>query len=261
MSLTLTLTGKNNILTARYFPALDLSDDDYELGLTNFETYNTIPNIDSTNNRFYYDDDDKVIIIPEGSYELTAIAKYLKAAILLRRRRQGDDGDDGDDAKYRIYDYDENDAEQATNSNTFVLRANENTMRSEIKCAYRVNFVKPNNIGAVLGFSSNRVLKPNIWYASDEPVNIMNVNTIRVECNITTGAYNNGQLVHTIHEFAVNVPPGYKLSVTPMHVIYLPVIARNVTEVTVHVVDQRGRLIDFRGEEVSVRLHIRRRRR
>ncbi|EFN73383.1 hypothetical protein EAG_12508 [Camponotus floridanus] len=44
MSLILTLTGRSNVLTASYFPPLDLSDDDYELGLTNFETYNTIPN-------------------------------------------------------------------------------------------------------------------------------------------------------------------------------------------------------------------------
>lgn len=210
MSLTLTLTGRTSVLTARYFPALDLSDDDYELGLTNFETYNTIPNIDSTNNKFYYDNDDKEITIPEGSYELSAIAKYLKAALFRRQQQQQQPGenndDDDDEAIYRIYDYDKNDGARATKE-ALVLRANDNTMRSEIKCAYRVNFGKPNNIGKVLGFSSTRVLKPNVWYASDEPVNIISVNTIRVECNITTGAYNNEQLVHTIHEFAVNVPP------------------------------------------------------
>ena len=235
---------------------MDLGDGEYELGLTNFETYNTIPNIDSTNNMFYYDDDDKTISIPEGSYELTAIAKYLRAAIL--RRQRSHEGVDEDAAEYQIYDYDQHDAEDR--EDTFVLRANENTMRSEIKCPYRVNFTKPNNIGRILGFSAYRVLKPNVWYASDGPVNIMSVNTIRVECNITSGAYNNDQLVHTIHEFAVNVPPGYKLFETPTHVIYLPVIARNVTDVTVRVVDQRGQSIDFRGEEVSVRLHIQRRR-
>jgi len=43
MSLILTLIGKSNVLTTTYFPAIDLrSDDDYELGLMNFETYNTI---------------------------------------------------------------------------------------------------------------------------------------------------------------------------------------------------------------------------
>ncbi|XP_077263809.1 uncharacterized protein LOC143898304 [Temnothorax americanus] len=44
MSITFTLTGKSSILAEHYFPAVDLSDGDYELGLTCFETYHTIPN-------------------------------------------------------------------------------------------------------------------------------------------------------------------------------------------------------------------------
>jgi len=39
MSLTFTLTSKSSVLVANYFPAVDLSDGDYKLGLTDFETY------------------------------------------------------------------------------------------------------------------------------------------------------------------------------------------------------------------------------
>jgi len=52
-----------------YFPAIDLSDDDYELGLMNFETYNTISNVNALNNKFYFDENDVEITISEG-YEL-----------------------------------------------------------------------------------------------------------------------------------------------------------------------------------------------
>jgi len=78
MSLTFTLMGKSSILAVSYFPAVDLSDGNYVSSLTDFETYYTIPNINSSNNKFYFDKDDKKIGIPEGSYELHDIDKYLK---------------------------------------------------------------------------------------------------------------------------------------------------------------------------------------
>lgn len=170
--------------------------------MTNFETYNTIPNIDSSNNKFYFDDNDETIIIPESSYELNAIGKYLKGAIVrklrdkhnksLKVRAETTNVYTVNDGEYYIYDVDYGDEE---GDRSILLRANENTMRSEIKCVYRVNFTKPNYIGSLLGFSASRILQPNKWYASDAPVNIINVHTIRVECNITMGAFNNGEAV------------------------------------------------------------------
>ena len=68
MSLTFMLTSKSSILAACYFPAVDLSDGDYELGLTVFETYHTIYNVNSLNNKFYFEEDDKEIVIPEGYF-------------------------------------------------------------------------------------------------------------------------------------------------------------------------------------------------
>ncbi|KAL6268239.1 hypothetical protein P5V15_001353 [Pogonomyrmex californicus] len=82
MSLMLTLSGKNSVLAANYFPIIDLSDDDYELGLTILETYHMIPNVNASNNKFYFDEDDAEITIPERSYKLQVINEFLKREIL-----------------------------------------------------------------------------------------------------------------------------------------------------------------------------------
>lgn len=53
-SITLTLSGNSSQLQAVYFPAIDLSDGQYVCGLIDFQTFNSIPNVDETNNLFYF---------------------------------------------------------------------------------------------------------------------------------------------------------------------------------------------------------------
>ena len=85
---------------------------------------------------------------------------------------------------------------------------------------------------------------------------IIRVNSLRIECNVTTGAYINDRNVHTIHKFFPIVPPEYKVVEVPSHVIYLPVAVKTIDHIQLRIVDQDGNLVNFRGETITRRLHI-----
>lgn len=215
---TLSLSGNSSVLEASYFPRIELSPTrNYSLGLASFLTFNTIPNITANNNKIYFASD-QWIEIPEGSYEIDALAEFLKT--------------------YSIQ-----------------LWGNTNTLHSHIKSAQSIDFRYSDSVAKLLGFTP-RILEPNVEHISDLPINIIKVNSIRIECNITSGAFINNKKVHTIHEFFPTVPPGYKIIEVPTNIIYLPVSVRTIDHLQIKIVDQDGDLVDFRGEIITVRLHI-----
>lgn len=224
-AVTLTLNGTE--LSADYFPPIQL-DGKYEIGLILLETFNSIPNVDKSNNMFYYDDD-KIISIKPGSYEIEDIAEYILNEMKLQ---------------------------VGSNDNQlFTLIGNMQTLHSEIRCKYSIDFTKENSIGRILGFSKIK-LKANEIYESDSPVDIMKVNIIRVECNISGGSYSNNTKNHSIAEIPIDVEPGYKLTFFPSFIIYYPVITQSISNLTVTLTDQEGRKIDFRNELITIRLHL-----
>lgn len=230
---TFTLTGTTSLLRAHYHPPIDLTSEEksYSLGLISFETYNAIPNIDEGNNKFYIGD--KIITIPTGSYELHDINSFISNEIEKLNK---------EDVNFKAVCH---------------ISANNNTLKCHIKCSKSIDFTKSHSINSLLGFE-NKILKENIAHVSDLPVNILKVNSIRVECNITTGAYNNNQLVHTLHEFFPSVPPGFKIIEVPQNVLYMPINTRIISEIVLKIVDQDGNDINFRKEVITIRLHLKR---
>ena len=119
-------------------------------------------------------------------------------------------------------------------------------MKSVIECNKTIDFRFEDSIGSLLGFTP-QLLHADTVHVSNQPVSILKINALRVECNITIGAYSNGQKVHTIHEFFPAVP-GYKIIEVPSEVIYLPITVISIDKLHLRIVDQDGDLVNFRGE-------------
>lgn len=220
-------TGNTSVLSTSYFPPIELYEP-YECGLISLYTYNSIPNIDENNNLFHVGSE--IIELPKGSYEINDIAGYIDKKLKETVSKP----------KPQV-----------------IINANTNTLQTEIKSTHTVHFDKERSIGSLLGFSKRKLISNKINF-SDIPVNINKINAIRVECNIVTGSFLNEIPVHTIHEFSTDVLPGYKINEVPTNIIYLPVINVNtISSIVIKLVDQDGNLIDFRNEQITIRLHLR----
>lgn len=228
-STTITLNGNSSELSAIFFPAIELEKPyGYSCALLDFTTYHSIPNINESNNSLIYrQTDGKLdgIEIPNGSYEIDDVIKYLIEEMSKRGRK----------------------LEMTLNKNTFKV-----TVKSDVTLDFRVS----NSIGRVLGFSG--LCSANILCESVEPIKVTDLNIMQIECDIIGGTYINGIASHTIHQFTPNVAPGYKIVEVPRNIIYLPVVKREISSIYLKFVDQNGKPIDFRGETVTCRLHIKR---
>lgn len=242
MSRTFTLVGRSSTLELDVTPEIPL-DKKYSLALVGLYTYNSIPNIEEgVNNKLYYwkgkgkNRQRHVLEIDEGAYEITDIERFLQKFL---KQRSGI-------------------SSKETEEEFISLKPNNNTLKCEIKSKFDIDFTPEDSVGPLLGFS-NRVLKANIVHSSDKPVDIVRVNLIRVECNLVFGSFLNSKQTHILYEFKPTVDPGYAITVTPSHLIFLDVQENlgSIRHINIRLTDQNSQLINFRGEEIIVRLELR----
>lgn len=247
-SLTVAFTGTSSVLRADFFPDITLDpNSSYCCGLLDFTSYNSIPNIiHGKNNEFkckYKIEEkkkdgrgretinlitkEKTISLPTGAYEVEDILKYLKLEFSVEKISLW----------YEI-----------------------NVAASKVRLQFstQVEWIDGTVLN-VLGFNRASVstFDKNSVYWSDTIVKITDIDVIRIDCDIVSGSYINGKHCHTIHQFShCKVSPGYKFIEVPRHIIYLPIKEKHLRTIQISIVDQDGRLIDFRGEQISCRIHI-----
>jgi hypothetical protein len=220
--------AKTARFTSNISPNIYLESLNYSVALIGIQTFYSFPNVSSgINNIFRWSKDGAAyqnIEIPTGSYALDNIIKYITDALKP----------DGN----------------------IILSGDLNTLKCKIKIsgAYTVDFTYANSINTILGFNSEILTAGN--NIGENIVNILNINSIFVNCDFITANYNNNRLQSSIYVFFPDVAPGYKIVENITNPIYIPINKTDITDATVWLSDQDGNLIDFRGELITLTFHI-----
>ena len=232
-------SNKTNFITS-YSPPIELRKDKiYEMALVNLETYYSFPNIDKTNNIFKYSIDKGIkwleIEIPEGSYELNQINNELFRIMKSRKH------------------YDEK-----NNKSYINISANLATLKCIIQINdpnYQVDFSHKRSMNSLLGYDKKVISNP--YNEGTNTVNILTINSILVECSIIEGSYLDSRQEPIIYSFFPKCLPGEKIIETSRNLIYLPLIVKTISNIAIKLKDNHGKLLNLRGETISIRFHLR----
>lgn len=223
---TITLNSNSSELSCEIFPPLEVKNTS-QLCLLSLQTNNAIPNIEPGCNTIGFHllgGNTETVTIPTGSYELDVLESTIQSLL-------------------------------STEVGMFRLYGNKNTLKCKITCSNKINLTAADSIAKLLGFK-NTIYECDEVHESEELVNILKVNCIKVDCNLITGSLYNGTPSQTIHEFFPTVPAGYKIVELPRHLVFYPLHTTTISEVQISLKDQEDNLINLRGETITVRLQI-----
>ena len=159
----------------------------YELALISANIWYSWHNITTKNNKFRYSPDGSVwvnLVVPPGAYNIVDVNAEIKRLV----KAKGHDPDNNG------------------------ITPNYDTLKGRITLAgnYKMDLrdkSSSGNLRPVLGFDS-KLLSKNGDHDSDRPVNITDINSVAIRCNLIDSSYINGSLTDIVHSFSPTVPPG-----------------------------------------------------
>ena len=246
MSYTFALNGNKPYLQGNFSPPIELGKGDWEIALISLNTYNSFPNLKETIVT-YHEEGGINIAISQGCYDIADLEAFLNESILQARLNRK--------VKDNILPRARKPSEHPLIGDKFIrLHTNKNTLFTELFSRADVTF--STELSELLGFSKTK-FEANITHFSERTANISNLDVVRIECGIVTGSYVNNYLSHSLFEFGINVPPGYKINIVAGTPIYLPITVSQIDHLVVRFTDQNGKLVNNRGETFTVWLHLR----
>jgi len=136
-----------------------------EIELLSIQTYNSIPNVGAgydTLHIIHSEREEAIDIkIPSGYYEIISLEAKIRELL------------------------------KDVGVLFFSLSADNSTSKCTLRCNCDIDLDVKDSIAPLLGFNKCTLVRDR-RHESDRVVKIMNVNTIKVECNLALGSFNNG---------------------------------------------------------------------
>ena len=218
---------------------LQTNNKQFKIAVTFLTGYNGIFNVTNANNKFYFtksitDDDHIIITIPPGAYEIESLNNEIKRIII--------------------------DQEDYTETNyPFNIKPNFSTLGSIIELSTQgpiITFVPDDSMGDLLGFNKTTIFEE--YKLSPNPVDILSFDNIFLECNIAQGMIFKGKRSGIIHNFTMDVDPGYKYIEKFRGGIqwYMMESKDIISSICFKLKNEYNQIVSFNGQSITFRLSI-----
>ena len=222
------------------FQPLQTNNKQFKIAITFLSAYKGIFNVTNSNNKFYFTksitNDDHYIMktIPPGAYEIESLNDEIKRIII-------------------------NDEHFTEANYPFTIKPNFSTLGSIIEISNdesAISFKASDSIGSLLGFNKKTIYDE--YNLSDNPVDILSFDNIFIETDIAQGMIFKGRRSGIIHNFTMDVDPGYKYIEKFRGGIswYMLESKDFISSINFKLKNENSQLVSFNGQSVTLRLSI-----
>ena len=219
---------------------LQTNNKQFKIAITFLTGYNGIFKIRKENNKFYFkktitnEDGFIKIPIPPGAYEIESLNNEIRRIII-------------DEGHYTESNY------------PFTIKPNFSTLGSIIEISPQgpiISFMFDDSRRDLLGFNARTLYEE--YTLSNNPVDILSFDNIFIECNIAQGIIFKGKRSGIIHNFTMDVDPGYKYIETFRGgVLYYMMESKDViSSICFKLKNENNQLVSFNGQSITFRLSI-----
>ena len=219
---------------------LQTNNKQFKIAVTFLTGYNGIFNVTDKNNKFYFmksisDEDGYIqISIPPGAYEIESLNNEIKRIII-------------DEGHFTEANY------------PFTIKPNFSTLGSIIEISPQgpiITFMHDDSIRDLLGFNARTLYEE--YTLSNNPVDILSFDNIFLECDIAQGMIFKGKRSGIIHNFTMDVNPGYKYIEKFRGGVqwYMMESKDIISSVRFKLKNENNESVNFNGQSITFRLSI-----